>query len=58
MTIRKNSTGAKMSKVGNNTKVRTSLAGRPCFVQNGIDNLLGQRLIAHLDVLQEFTFHG
>lgn len=28
------------------------------FVQNGINDLLGQRLIAYLEVLQEFTFHG
>lgn len=28
------------------------------LVQNGIDDLLGQRLVAHLDVLQEFAFHG
>lgn len=28
------------------------------LVQNGVDDLLGQSLIAHLEVLQEFTFHG
>ena len=28
------------------------------LVQNSIDDLLGQRLVAHLDVLQEFAFHG